>query len=846
MLAGWLAFAATAGAEQGAPLLPEVRVSGKRASLAAAQELKQEKIEITDAVVAEDIHKLPDFNVTDALSRVTGVQVLRDRGEGGGVAVRGLTQMETALDGREVFTAGAGRNLNFADVPSEMLARIDVYKTSSADHLEGGLGGTIDLATKRPFDFSGNVLGGHVRTVYGDLVKQNEAQYSLFASSRWHTENRGELGLLVNVSHQKRAWREDQKSCGNPLARTDIIAGQSVIVPNGTSETSSAGLRERNAADAVLQWRPQPGLELYAGGALVRFDTLQNSYQINVGAGTGMVAGSAVLFPGSNDLQSITWSNAPVSILGFARDTREATTQLALGGVWTEQAITVKADVSRTGSSNKMTFAGTTLSGTAATFSQNLSGTVPGSSIGGTNLLDPANLTYTGLLYRVLPFSGDLSAARLDGDYQFVGSWLDTLSAGLRLARRNADNGAGLVFGDKAISVAATDMPGFTLPNSYRDFFPGAGGIGNFLVGNPISARDPETLFGSFGVGGALPTAGNPLSVWQINEETGAAYLMAKFNGLDMALAGNAGLRAVTTRETVAGYRSLAAGGIAPIDVASRYTDYLPSANLRYRMADGLYLRGALSKTITRPDFNQLSPSLTLIRNTVNPAQNQGSAGNPELEPMRADNLDLALERYFNPTTSAYFTVFWKKVEGFVTNTSNPEVHDGATYQVMRPHNSLPADIKGVELGYQQFYDFLPGPMSGLGLQANYTFVDSETPNNALGANVPLQNLSRNSLNLIAMYERGNVSARLAYNWRDKFLSGVGNYVGVGAVPIYTRAYGWLDASFGYHIDKNITLTLEGSNLLRTVRTSYYGVESRPYSAWINDRQISLGMSLKL
>jgi outer membrane receptor for ferrienterochelin and colicin len=112
-----------------------VVVTGQRASLMSAQGIKRDKIEIVDSVVADDINKLPDFNVTDALQRVTDVQILRDRGEGAGVAIRGLTQMETTLNGREVFTAGLGRNLDFADIPAEMVSSINVYKTSSADHI---------------------------------------------------------------------------------------------------------------------------------------------------------------------------------------------------------------------------------------------------------------------------------------------------------------------------------------------------------------------------------------------------------------------------------------------------------------------------------------------------------------------------------------------------------------------------------------------------------------------------------------------------------------------------------------------------------------------------------------
>ncbi|MEW5903646.1 MAG: TonB-dependent receptor, partial [Pseudomonadota bacterium] len=109
-----------------------------------------------------------------------------------------------------------------------------------------------------------------------------------------------------------------------------------------------------------------------------------------------------------------------------------------------------------------------------------------------------------------------------------------------------------------------------------------------------------------------------------------------------------------------------------------------------------------------------------------------------------------------------------------------------------RPQNSSLAYIKGLELGYQQFYDFLPGWLNGLGLQANYTYVDSRTPSSVLGTDAPLANLSKNSYNIVGMYEKGAVSARIAYNWRSAFMSSVANIANVGAFPIYTKAYGWL------------------------------------------------------
>jgi outer membrane receptor protein involved in Fe transport len=114
-----------------------------------------------------------------------------------------------------------------------------------------------------------------------------------------------------------------------------------------------------------------------------------------------------------------------------------------------------------------------------------------------------------------------------------------------------------------------------------------------------------------------------------------------------------------------------------------------------------------------------------------------------------------------------------------------------------------------------------------------------------LNADAPLQNLSRHSGNLIGLYEYGKVSARLAYNWRSKFLSGVANFAGIGPLPAYTRGYGWLDASIALRIDPNLTLSIEGGNLTGTLRRSYYGVETRPQDAFVNDRQIAVRVSAR-
>jgi outer membrane receptor protein involved in Fe transport len=123
--------------------------------------------------------------------------------------------------------------------------------------------------------------------------------------------------------------------------------------------------------------------------------------------------------------------------------------------------------------------------------------------------------------------------------------------------------------------------------------------------------------------------------------------------------------------------------------------------------------------------------------------------------------------------------------------------------------------------------------------------VDSRTPSTILGGEVPLQNLSRQSANAVLLYDHGRWSARAAYNWRSRFLSSVSNFVGIGAVPVYTKGYGWLDASLRYKVNEQWSLALEGNNLLGTVRRAWYGVPERHQSSWLNDRQFVLSATMR-
>ncbi len=214
-----------------------------------------------------------------------------------------------------------------------------------------------------------------------------------------------------------------------------------------------------------------------------------------------------------------------------------------------------------------------------------------------------------------------------------------------------------------------------------------------------------------------------------------------------------------------------------------------------------------------------------------------GSGGNPNLKPMRGTGFDGSLGWYFTKGSYLFGDVFYKKVKGFIAYNTDVEQFHGEDYQITRPVNSNKGNLRGIELAYQQFFKSLPGWMSGFGLKVNYTYVDSSVTGVIPGRTTPLPDLSQDSYNVILMYGVKKFWARVAYNWRSKFLSST-YYTNTSLEPIYMSSYGELDASVGFKVTRNVTLGIYGVNLLRRRKTSYYLRPTLPDESYLEDRRI--------
>ena len=247
----------------------EIVVTGIRGSLRSSQEIKRDADVFVDSITAEDIGALPDRSVSEALQRVPGVAIDRFAAgvdpdhfstEGSGVVIRGLNFVRSELNGRDSFTANNGRALSFADVPPELMSGVDVFKSPSADMIEGGLSGTVNLRTRVPFDSAGRVIAGSLEYSYGDFVEEWAPTYSVLYSDRWDSRI-GEFGLLLNYVDSELFSRSDGTQASNFACRTNLGGGPAncngspgVWFPRGAAFRTQRNERERIGQAAAAQW----------------------------------------------------------------------------------------------------------------------------------------------------------------------------------------------------------------------------------------------------------------------------------------------------------------------------------------------------------------------------------------------------------------------------------------------------------------------------------------------------------------------------------------------------------------------------------------------------------------
>ena len=855
--------------------LEEIVVRGVRRSVEKAQEVKREALQVTDSVVAEDIGKLPDNSVAEALARVTGVQINRLRADASATLIRGLPNVVTTLNGREIFTT-SGRGIALADIPADLLQRVSVYKSNSPEQLSGGIAGTIDVVLRRPLDFDGLAGAVSLRGIYSDQAETTSPVGSALISNRWDTDS-GTFGALFAVSYQDIDYLEQNTFNGTYDAVSNPSnPAETILRPFVIGAIDTVGDHARSSANASFQWQPNDNAELHFDAFYIKYD---EDFALNFWIPLpGITGDSATLKPDSNVAQ--TWHSTDIFTLTSNQAFKRVsdTQQYAFGGkfaigdnttlrselAWTRSTANNRGVILDTGFIAPQMDVDFSVGGASSALIRNADGSA-------FDVTDSSHYWMEQIFDQRDDQKGDEISLTADVNHALEG-FFSSLDAGLQLNKRtaesNAANGGGvnrnrfappgvdnLIFVDQVEDLTGVAGIQDVSPKGMLDDDRNVATDQWFIANREFLLDHTDVLRPLFFLP-ATPPPNDPANFFDDEEKTSALYAQAKFDANlgSLPFDGVFGVRYVRTESTLTGTQVSTVGGnpvLTPISLDKTDTDFLPSINARLKLQDDLHLRLALFKTITRPNFRDLNPQrvLTAPGPTL---PGQGFGGNPNLDNVEAKSADLSLEWYFSPGSLLSTTLFYRDIKGYIQTFVTPETINGQVFQVSRPESSGSGDMKGAEFAYTQFFDKLPGWLSGFGAQLNYTRIEAKA-DTVGGDDQDLTNVSDSSYNAILMYENKIVSGRLAYNWRSDYVE---SYNQSGAQPsaVRVKPISTLDFSLGFNVNEHITVAFDATNLLDRPLLNYFGggsassEDARLFNRDVrsNDRTYSLGVRMRL
>ena len=885
-------------------------VTGIRSSLQKAADVKRNAVQVVDSIVAQDIGKLPDPTTAAALQRVPGIQVSTDRdNELSNVSIRGLTDITTTLDGREVFTT-TGRAFDLKDVPAEALARVDVYKSQTSDLIEGGVAGAIDLQLSKPFDFKKPTFVFNLRDNYSARLRKSGPQLGALLTDKFDT-GIGEIGVLVNGSYSR---TDSERSQTNMTDRRSSgatpLLDPGYLIPQVIQNMPNVGTVTRGEVNGEIQWQASPSLQAYVDGVYTYFRTTAGFAGFNpqpFNAGTTI---SDVVSDGNCFQTRVNASGTNPTIVNNADGTQSLQPFTVQNLCNVKSAMLHNVVINQNSSSDRFTQQSKLIAGgfkfdrdrfkakldlayqTSRSFDENVNIEV-GQRVdtvylntdvdGGPSItLDPSiplsseNLAIRNAFNQNFTHStGSLFQGKLDTERQFDGSILTKIQAGVRYTDRravyenvqqtNPTSGIGCnnIETGKPICLVSS------LPLSSNfigdiGYAPGINGGQDFSGPNPaflLSESGRNELRALFGLPLAQP-AYDPTHEFDARERSYGGYVQANYEvGISSAVSldGVVGVRAVGTDRTIRSYTKDGNGALTPVSATTHDFDLLPSATARLKFPGGFQARFDYSRTMSRPSFSSLNPvqSLTYVGNVF--LLNTASAGNPDLKPQKSDSFDATAEYYFHSGSIA-LDGFYRTIRNRVVNSSIQTTIDGSNFLLTTPRNIGKANLKGVEASAQYFFDFLPGALSGFGVQGAFTYVDSRIGGNDPLAGNPLQGVSKYNYTVGALYDKHGLSARLIYTFRSRYYSG-DNTGAVSLRPItdaqidtvfvptqliYVRPAGRLDFSVGYDVTPVFRIDVGGTNITRTETKQYLGKSYLNSNVFGDETTYTVGVRVRL
>ncbi|MBU2675746.1 MAG: TonB-dependent receptor [Gammaproteobacteria bacterium] len=868
MLAPQTALAQDADEE----VIEEIITTGYRSSLMNSINTKRNASSIVEAISAEDIGKLPDSSIGESLARLPGLAAQRFDGRANKISIRGLAPdfTTTMLNGRELVSSDNNRAVEYDQFPSELITGATVYKTPDAALTSQAVGGTVDMQTVRPLNFSEPVLAMGLRGEYAQEGKLNSdtEDTGYRGNIAWIDQNEdGTIGWALGYS---RMFQPIQEEYVHVWGYSDITDGDgdNGLFIDGIKPFVKSNELTRDGVLGVVEFAPSDALRARADVFYSKFDDEQTLRGAEIAGYTA--ADRDILSTSGGLVQQGTWTGLRTQNRNDFSDRDVETKALGFNVVYDiDDAWSVEGDLSwsraeRQYAANEVYFSdGRGQTGSTGEFTYTLGGGNGLSVVSDQDFSDASiwrlgdNLGWGGPLctealgwqcdsqdgFRNTETSDDeMTAIKLAAERLIDSNFVQNVKFGVRYATRekgHSRTGEFLTLNDYPNTVAVPSE--WQIGPTSLDFV-GVGGIMSFdaraAVNSGLYYFSPENLIAE------------SLNRWSVAEDVVNLYAMAEFDTENWS--GNFGLQAVHTDQSSAGTQAGTTSEGVEFSQVTEGTDFweiLPSINASYHVNDDLKVRFGVARVLARPRIEDMRASREFTFNDQNIDETDledspwgGNGGNAFLEPWMAWQFDVSVETYFGSSGYAALAFYHKDLENYVytknvltdfSGVDLPAIIDPVLDQgfVSAPDNGEGGWIRGVEFSASLPFDLMSDSLKDFGAYVSASYTDSEVQESSDSPKLELPGLSKLVLNGTVYYENdAGFQARVSARQRDEFLA-ESFAIGLSRQETTAKKETIVDAQLSYDLSElgaeGFSLYLQGYNLTNEPFIQYLDGDTR-------------------
>lgn len=785
----------------------EILVVGQAASFNSALSRQREADGVSSVLTRDSIGQFPDQNVAESLRRLPGVNILNDQGEGRFVSLRGLDPElnSSSLNGVRLPAPESDvRSVALDVLSSDSIESIEVKKSLTPDMDPDFIGGSIEISTTSAFDRKKDLLSVKVEGSYNDYADAVTPKGSIDFATKLGED----VGVSGGISYYKRTFETDNIETGGWDE-----AGNGVVFAEEVQYRDYDVTRERLSGSLNFDIRAGDFTNLYVRGTHSSFDDHEYRRRTTIISDGEPVSGSA-----TSAVFTPSGSSTRIEVRRDHKDRIETQkiTTMSLGGdhddgVWMVKwdASYAKASEIENGNIDPIRVRARYNSGVTVAYDySDERAPIYSLTNGAAAFNDVSRYSFNRIEYT------DVSDSR---DEEYAAKFDIARSFPMAGGEFTVQGGAKARWREKS----------YNFDLIYFDGFDGTFPVAGMLNGTQtyrITDMGPVFDFGAaraffnqnraaFEISQYDSDLESAIADYSVSEDILAGYLLGRYDSDTLRVIG--GVRVEQTKNELNGFTTSDDGDtvtVAPNSQSREYTDWLPSLTVRFEPSEGLVLRFAGSKSLVRPKLSKMAP-----RYAINEDE-EAEFGNPDLLPYEAWNLDAGVEFYTGTNGALSAGVFYKSIDNFIVDQyfDTPGTYRGVSYaEALIPVNGDTATVFGVELGVSQNLTFLPAPLDGFLIQANYSYTDTKgtvfTDGDASAPrDIPLPAASKHTGNIVIGYEKGPIELRAAGTYRSRYLDELGSDA---SGDRYVDNHFQIDLSAKFKVNDNLRLFAEWINV---------------------------------